>query len=96
MRRSKPTLVGDILKEFFERPFVAAKLAEGKLPLYWREVVGEHVANLTTNFRLENHILYVSVMSSSVRHNLFYRRDELMQRLNERAGVRLINAIIVR
>lgn len=96
MRRSKPILIGDILKEFFERPYVAAKIAEGKLPQYWREVVGEHVANLTSDFKLVNHILYVSVMSSVVRHELFYRREELMQRLNERAGVQLINAIIVR
>ncbi|MBQ3043071.1 MAG: DUF721 domain-containing protein [Alistipes sp.] len=96
MRRSNPVLVGDILKEFFERPYVAAKIAEGKLPDFWREIVGEHIANLTTYLKLENHILYVGVMSSVARHELFYRREELMQRMNERAGIRLINAIIVR
>ena len=33
-------LMGDLLEEFFKRPYVAAKVAEGKLPDTWREIVG--------------------------------------------------------
>lgn len=96
MKRTKPKLIGEILGEFFQRPYVARKIAEGKLPEIWQEVVGPHVANLTTSFRLENGILHVSVASSVVRQELFYRRDELMQQLNTRAGYKFINSIIVR
>ena len=34
-------LMGDLLEEFFARPYVAAKVAEGRLPDTWREVVGD-------------------------------------------------------
>ena len=61
-----------------------------------REIVGEYAASQTRDIRLENHILYISVGSSVLRNELFFRRDHLMQLLNERAGLRLINAIIVR
>ena len=44
-------LMGDLLEEFFARPYVAAKVAEGRLPDTWREVVGDAVANLTTDLR---------------------------------------------
>jgi len=57
-------LMGDLLEEFFARPYVAAKVAEGRLPDTWREVVGDAVANLTTDLRLENRILYVRLQSS--------------------------------
>ena len=96
MRRTSPTPIGDILKEFFSRPYVAAKVAEGRLPEYWRMVVGDHIADMTTEFRLERHVLHVRVSSSVVRQELFFRRDELMIRLNEMAGVRLIGAVIIR
>lgn len=96
MKRTKPKLIGEILGEFFQRPYVARKIAEGKLPEIWRDIVGQHVANLTTSFRLENGILYVGVASSVVRQELFYRRDELMQQLNTRAGYKFVNSIIVR
>jgi hypothetical protein len=31
-----------------------------------------------------------------VRNDLFYRRDQLAQLINERAGVHLVNAVIIR
>lgn len=68
-------LMGDLLEEFFARPYVAAKVAEGRLPDTWREVVGDAVANLTTDLRLENRILYVRLQSSVVRQELFYQRE---------------------
>ena len=48
MRRTKTMLMGDLLEEFFKRPYVAAKVAEGKLPDTWRTVVGDRAADFTT------------------------------------------------
>ena len=96
MKRTKTQTIGEILNDFFKRPYVAAKVAEGRLEEYWREIVGDYVAEQTRNLKLENHILYVVVASSVVRNELFFRRDELVKQLNERAGVKLVNAMIVR
>lgn len=96
MKRTTAKPIGDILQEFFKRPYVAAKVAEGRLSEFWLEIVGDYVADHTRDLKLENHILYVSVSSGVIRNELFFRRDELMKLLNDRAGVKLINAIIVR
>lgn len=96
MRRTKTQRIGVVLDEFFKRPFVARKLAEGHIPDYWYEVVGEHIAKLTLDMSLINNILYVRMASGVVRQEIFYKRDSIMQRMNERAGMQLINAIIVR
>ena len=37
MRRTKTQLMGELLEEFFRRPYIAAKVAEGHLPDVWRE-----------------------------------------------------------
>jgi predicted nucleic acid-binding Zn ribbon protein len=96
MKRTKTQTIGDILNEFFKRPYVAAKVAEGRLEEYWREIVGDYVAEHTRSLKLDNHVVYVVVNSGVVRNELFFRRDELMKLLNERAGIKLINALIVR
>jgi len=96
MRRTKTTTIGEILKEFFARPYVAAKVAEGRLPEYWRVAVGDAVARVTTDLKFDNHILTVRISSAVVRQEVFYRRDALAERLNELAGIKLVNAIIVR
>ncbi|WP_300105246.1 DUF721 domain-containing protein [uncultured Alistipes sp.] len=96
MRRTKTLLLGDLLEEFFRRPYVAAKVAEGKLPETWRQVVGDRAADLTTELRLERRILYVRIQSSVLRSELFCQRDALRDALNRQAGMRLVNAVIVR
>ncbi|HAW63741.1 MAG TPA: DUF721 domain-containing protein [Alistipes sp.] len=89
-------LLGNLLEEFFRRPYVAAKVAEGKLPETWRQVVGDRAADLTTELRLERRILYVRIQSSVLRSELFCQRDALRDALNRQAGMRLVNAVIVR
>lgn len=96
MRRTKTMLVGDLLEEFFKRPYVAAKIAEGKLPDTWRAVVGERAAAETTELRLDKHILHVRMRSSVLRSELFLQRDALCEAINRRAGIRIVHAVIIR
>ena len=96
MRRTQTQLMGDLLEEFFQRPYIAAKVAEGKLPETWRAVVGNRAADETTELRLDNHILHVRIRSSVLRQELFYQREALKEELNARSGVKLINAVIIR
>ena len=88
--------MGDLLEEFFKRPYVAAKVAEGKLPDTWRTIVGDQAADLTTELRLERHILHVRIQSSVLRSELFYQRDALRDEINRRSGMQLVNAVIIR
>ena len=93
MRRTKTLLMGDLLEAFFKRPYVAAKVAEGKLPDTWRAIVG---ADLTTELRLERQVLYVRLQSSVLRSELFYRRDALRAAINRHSGLRLVDAVVIR
>lgn len=86
MRRTKTMLMGDLLEEFFKRPYVAAKVAEGKLPDTWREIVGDRAAEVTTELKIENHILYARIQSSVLRSELFYQREALKEEINRPLG----------
>ncbi len=96
MRRTKTMMMGELLDEFFKRPYVAAKVAEGRLPDTWREIVGERAAADTTELRLERHILHARIRSSVLRQELFYQREALKEEINRRSGVRIVNAVIIR
>lgn len=96
MKRSETVHIGEVLEEFLKRPYVAAKVAEGRLPETWREVVGERVASLTSSLRLDNHVLYAHITSSVVRAELFNRRETLAAEINRISGVRLVNVVIIK
>ncbi len=96
MKKTKTVLIGDILKDFFDRPYIAARIAEGNIETYWRQVVGPQVAAQTTELRIENRVLHVRIASSLLRHEIFLQRDILRDEINRCAKVRLVNVVIVR
>ena len=67
MKRSKTVTVGELLDEFFQRPYVAAKVAEGRLRDTWREIVGPPWAPKSTAARKSDW----SMRSSSGEIHLF-------------------------
>lgn len=83
-------------RRIFQRPYVAAKVAEGRLRDTWREIVGPAADAETTELRLENHILHVRIRSSILRNELFYQREALGAEINRRSKIRLVNAVIIR
>ncbi|MEG0808176.1 MAG: DUF721 domain-containing protein [Alistipes sp.] len=89
-------LMGELLEEFFHRPYIAAKIAEGRLPDTWRAIVGNAAADVTTELRLEKNILHVRIQSSVLRAELFYQREALKDAINHQSGVQIVNAIIIR
>lgn len=96
MRRTEPKSVGDLFDELFNSPHIAAKIAEGCLPETWREVVGDAIANQTSQIRLVRGVLYVHVQSSVVRSELMMRRAELCHALNARSRVPIVRSVIVK
>lgn len=88
--------MGELLGEFFSRPYVKAKVAEGRLPDTWREIVGDRAADETISLKLENHVLYAHIRSSILRSELFYQRDALCREINQRSGVNLVNVVIIK
>lgn len=97
MRRTKPVRIGELWGDFLkESPLIAAKIAEAKLPDFWREVVGDAVASYTMAMNLHKGILYVTVSSSVIRYELLMRRETLRQQLNTKMGFASIKSIIIK
>ncbi len=88
--------MGDILEEFFSRPYIAARIAESKIPETWRIIVGDAIANMTSDLRIEKHILYAKIESSTIRHELFLQREALKEEINRVSKIRIVNSVIIK
>lgn len=96
MKRTDPKLVGEMFDELFRSPYIAAKIAEGYMPDTWREVVGDRVAEMTTQIRLRRGTLYVHVQSSVVRSELMLQREALRMALNNRSRVPVVERLVIK
>ncbi len=88
--------MGEILDEFFSRPYVAARIAESKLPDTWRIILGDQIANMTSELRLEKGILFAKIESSMIRHELFMQREGLKAEINRISKIKIVNSVIIK
>lgn len=97
MRKRNTESIGEVLKQFFEEnPFFKRKVAESRVVSGWGQLLGSMIASYTTNIYLRNNVLYVSLSSSVLRSELIMAKDRLITKLNEHAGMHVVNDIVFR
>jgi predicted nucleic acid-binding Zn ribbon protein len=75
---------------------IASTLAQHNLISSWPEVVGKKIASVTMPEHIEHRVLFVKVASAPWRAELAMRRREIIDKLNSKAGGRLLKDICFR
>lgn len=95
MRRNNTRPIGEVLSEYIEAFKLKGKLSEVALLKAWPEIVGENITRHTKDIKIQNKTLYVKIQSSIIRQEIMMIRNELVKRLNEKAGETVINEMVL-
>ena len=96
MKRTDPVRVGDLLKNVVgNHPKLSQLLLEARVEEAWR-ALDPAIAAQTVRVTVFRGKLTVWIASSAFRHEIFMRRTELADRLNETVGQKAITAIYVK
>lgn len=96
MRRRNTEYLGDVITQFLKQKKLDKPLAEKKLINAWPEVLGKNIVTYTTELNIKNGILYVSLNSSVLRHDLFLSKSSIINSLNKHVGTQVITDIVFR
>ena len=89
--------LGDILSDFFdENPTLKTSVAEHRAVTAWRELLGEGVSHYTKNVYFKRGALHVQLASSVLRAELIMNKQNLIDKLNEHAGMEIVRDIVFR
>lgn len=97
MRKKDSSPISDMLSDFLENnPKLKVSLAEHRAISAWKDLLGEGVSQYTKNVYFRRNILFVQLTSSVLRAELLMNKENLIQRLNEQAGMDVVKDIIMR
>jgi len=96
MRRSRTLSLAEALQDYIKEMNLEGKLNEVGLINSWEDTVGKVVASRTKKLYIKDKVLHVSLNSSVVRNELSMLRQELVNKLNEKAGTEVITDIVFR
>jgi len=94
-RRKKrfPEKVDSILERALNKLNLGIKLKRYQIWEVWDSVVGEHIARQAQPHQIRNMILWITVSSSTWMQQLEFMKKQIIDRLNERIGERVIKDI---
>ena len=85
--------IGEAVSLFLRENNLEQGLQERHVDEYWKVAVGNMVMPYTKSIELRNSILYVKITNAALRNELFIRRYDIVKRINEQAGHRIVNEL---
>jgi predicted nucleic acid-binding Zn ribbon protein len=96
MRKSQTQKIGDVISDCLRELRIDRKLKEVNLVSQWETMMGKTVAVRTEKIYIKGNTLYITVTSSVLKTELLMMRHRIIERLNEQAGEKLIESIVIR
>lgn len=94
MRKKNTELLSDVIRQVLKEQHLDGPLNEKRIIDAWPLVLGNNIVQYTSDLSIKNRVLYVSLTSSVLRHDLFLSREEIKKSLNKQAGVEVIVDIV--
>lgn len=95
--KHKAVPLSELLKGFTRTRGIDESIKKASIPQVWASVVGPSAGKACKDVRmLENGVLRVTVESSVWRNEIFLRRDDLRQKMNEKLGRTMVKGIELR
>jgi predicted nucleic acid-binding Zn ribbon protein len=96
MQRKEVKKIDSLLQQFVKSNRLEKGLAEYRLMKSWKDLLGITVAKKTKSLKIQNRKLFVTLHSSVVRNELSMIKESLIPKLNEAAGMDVIDDVVLR
>jgi len=96
MERKEVRKIDSLLHQFVKANRLEKGLAEYRLMKSWKDLLGITVAKKTKSLKIQNRKLFVTLHSSVVRNELSMIKESLIPKLNEAAGMDVIDDVVLR
>jgi len=92
---NKEKNIGDVLNKMMDKYRLKSKFNEIELVKVWEEIAGKLVAKHTTKLEIKGKTLYVWFDQAPLKNEIFLRRDQLLNAINDKMGQGFIEKIFI-
>jgi len=96
MEKKDVQKIDALMDQFVKANRLERGLAEHRLMRSWESLLGTIIAKKTKGMYIRNRKLFVTLHSSVVRNELSMIKHTLISRLNEAAGMKVIDDIVLK
>ena len=94
MKRKNTEKLNNVIYQYLRENGLETPLNEFRATQAWSSIVGPAISKYTTDIKIYNQTMFVSISSSVVRNELLMKRTTLIKRVNDHVGAQVIAQIV--
>jgi predicted nucleic acid-binding Zn ribbon protein len=95
MRKANDKTMKEAIEQMLNVYKIKRKFDETSIKASWPDLVGKMVANRTKEIYIYEKKLFLRIESSVVKNEIMLMRDQIIEKVNEKAGSALIENIVL-
>ena len=88
--------LGDALKQFLRQSRLKGSILAMQIENVWEQIMGKTIARYTDKIEIHGHTLYISTNVAPLKQELLYKKDKIIELVNEALGEKLIKEVVIR
>jgi hypothetical protein len=88
--------LGDALRKFLENSRLKGSIQALQIEEVWEQIMGKTIARYTDKIQIHGSTLYINTSVAPLRQELLYQKENIIQRVNEALGERVIREVVIK
>jgi predicted nucleic acid-binding Zn ribbon protein len=95
-KKSNLIKLGDAITQLFKQEKLDVKISQFTIKNSWKDIVGEIIANSTSDIYFSDRTIFITLTSAALKHELSFRKEELVNNINKFCGYKLVEHVVIR
>lgn len=96
MKKKNDLNLQDAMKAMIQEYRLAPQLNETRVRTLWHDLMGKTISTYTSNIQVRKNVLYLTILSAPLRHELSFAKDKILTLLNDELGEDYIKEVVIR
>lgn len=88
--------MADAIKQFLNKSRLKGNVLALQITEIWEKIMGKTIARYTDQIEIHGHSLYIHTTVAPLKQELLYKKDLIIERVNEALGEELIKEVVIR
>jgi hypothetical protein len=96
MKKKNELSLQEAMQAMLQEYRLEPRLNETRVKTLWGKLMGKTISTYTSDIQVRRNVLYLTILSAPLKHELSYAKDKIKDLLNEEMGEEYVKDVVIR
>ena len=88
--------IQEAMQQFLKKSKLKSGIQAAQIESIWEKLMGTTIAKYTNSIKIVGHTLFITSEVAPLKNELLYQKANIIQRINDELGEKLIQEVVIR